>query len=282
VCLIAVPALAWSQSAEEKQATVAFLQKLQTESGGFRPAAGATSSLSGTASAVRALHYFGGTIPNREACANFVKSCWNEKDGGFGDQPDATAGVRMTAVGLMALVDLKAPTAPYSGVALDYLGSHAKTFEDIRIAVAAVEALHRKPREADAWIAQIEKMRGPDGAFGKGDSRARDTGGATVALLRLGVKVKDTREVVKVLNAGQHKDGAFGEEGKAESDLGTTYRVVRCYAMLDARPAETANCRAFIARCRNADGGYGIRPGQPSTVAATYFAGIVLHWLQDR
>ena len=41
-------------------------------------------------------------------------------------------------------------------------------------------------------------------------------------------------------------------------------------------------CRAFIARCRNDDGGYGVAPGQASQVSATYYAAIILHWLDEK
>src|SRR5207237_4193332 len=34
-------------------------------------------------------------------------------------------------------------------------------------------------------------------------------------------------------------------------------------------------------RCRNADGGYGAAPGQPSTASTTYFASIVLDWADE-
>jgi hypothetical protein len=38
--------------------------------------------------------------------------------------------------------------------------------------------------------------------------------------------------------------------------------------------------RSFVAKCRNADGGYGVAPGQPSNISGTYFAAIILHWLK--
>ena len=40
--------------------------------------------------------------------------------------------------------------------------------------------------------------------------------------------------------------------------------------------------RKFIASCRNDDGGYGVTPGQPSTVSGTYYAAIILHWLDEK
>jgi hypothetical protein len=50
--------------------------------------------------------------------------------------------------------------------------------------------------------------------------------------------------------------------------------------MLHQKPENATACRAFVARCRNADGGYGVAPGQPSSVSGTYFASIILHWLE--
>jgi prenyltransferase beta subunit len=180
----------------------------------------------------------------------------------------------------MAAVDLKLPTEPYEAGVVKYLGEHVRSFEDIRIAAAAVEAIHKRPPQAEAWLGQVRKIQNPDGTFGKGDGRARDTGGAVVAILRLGGRVENPEAVIKALDEGQRRDGGFGAAGAAGSDLATTYRVVRCYHMLKAKPAAADRCREFIARCRNADGGYGVAPGEPSG-GGTYYAGIVLHWLDE-
>ena len=40
--------------------------------------------------------------------------------------------------------------------------------------------------------------------------------------------------------------------------------------------------RAFVAKCRNDDGGYGVAPGLASTAGGTYFASIILHWLDEK
>ena len=50
--------------------------------------------------------------------------------------------------------------------------------------------------------------------------------------------------------------------------------------MLKEKP-NSERLRAFIGKCRNADGGYGVTPRQPSQVGATYFAAIILHWLEE-
>ena len=50
--------------------------------------------------------------------------------------------------------------------------------------------------------------------------------------------------------------------------------------MLKERP-DTKKVKAFIASCRNTDGGYGVTPGAPSSVSGTYYASIIQHWADE-
>lgn len=262
------------------QAAVTFARQLQADDGGFRPAPDeqAKSSLRATLAAVRALKYFGGSPRDADAAARFVASCYDRASGGFADTPGGKPDVTLTAVGLMVVVDLKLPAEKYQK-AVDYLADNAKTFDEIRITAAALEAVRIRPRQADAWLAQVKQMRNADGSYGKGDGTARETGGAVVVVLRFGGSVEQRETVVDTLKKGQRGDGGFGKTGTPASDLETTYRVVRAFVMLKERPADVGRCRAFVRSCRNADGGYGVAPGQPSTASATYYAAIVQYWL---
>jgi len=91
------------------------VQKLQTSTGGFlsqtpAPNIRLAPTLKSTSSAVRALHYLGGDLPNKDACVKFVESCHNAESGGFSDMPRGKPDVFTTAVGLMAVTELKLPT----------------------------------------------------------------------------------------------------------------------------------------------------------------------------
>jgi hypothetical protein len=265
--------------------TISFLQKLQTPSGGFLaapsdPGATATPSLRATSAAIRALHYFGGDIPNREACTKFVASCFDPQSGSFADTPGGKADVFTTATGVMAAVELKVPADKVGPAVIKYLSEHAKSFEEIRLAAAALESLGQpSPRNAE-WLKEIQKGQNADGTYGQGPGQARATGGAVAAVLRLGGKVADRDQVLAALRKGQRKSGGFGKEDAGDaSDLETTYRVMRTFMMLKARPDDAEALRGFIAKCRNADGGYGVAPGQPSTVSGTYYAASIRHWL---
>ncbi len=289
LCLaVCAPSLR-AQSGEERKATVAYLQGLQLADGGFLPAAAdpasnrlSKSSLRSTSSALRALKYFGGEARDAKAAAAFVSKCHDKESGGFADSPGGKPDVVTTAVGIMAVVEVKLPTEPFADGVLKYLGGHVKGFEDIRIAAAGLEALGKKPPEADAWLKELAKMRHDDGTYGTGDGAARETGGAVVAVLRLGGEVPHKDNVLKTMRAGQRDDGGWGKAGAKGSDEESGYRVMRCFHMLKERPADVEKLRAYIGKCRNKDGGYGTAPGPGSTVGGTYYAGIILHWLEEK
>jgi hypothetical protein len=277
---VALPAL--GDTSDRTKATVAYLRKLQSGEGGFAPDATKDKpSLRATLAALRALKYMGGEAPDRAGAARFVVSCHDKESGGFADVPGGKADVTLTAVGAMALVELRLPTEPYEAGLLRFLGTHSKNFEEIRLAAAAFEALGKQPPEAAEWLRRIESERNSDGTFGAAGD-ARTNGGTTVAILRLGGKVRDPARVLAALDAGQHADGGFGKGKRDEpSDLESTYRVLRCYHMLKGKPKDVRALQSFLSRCFNADGGYGIAPGQPSSVGATYYAAIVRHWLEE-
>jgi prenyltransferase beta subunit len=270
------------QSAQEKKATIAYLQKLQTRAGDFFDAK-AKPSLRTTTAALRALRYFGGDVPYKEAATKFVRSCFDAESGGFKDSPHRDRPDPIsTAIGVMAMVELKLPVENIADKAIKYLDKHASSFEEVRMAAAALETIQKQSSRASAWIDQIWSMHNAKGTFGKEKSIARDTAGCVVTILRLGGKVPNREVVVAALKDGQRKDGGFGKGDSDTSDLETCYRVVRAFVMLKEKPADVPALRKFVARCRNADGGYGVAPGQPSNVGATYFASIILHWLTEK
>ena len=268
--------------------TIAYVQKLQTDGGGFIAQAPTAEiriapTLRATSSAVRALHYLKAPLRNKEACAKFVESCFDPASGGFSDMPRGKADVFTTAVGLMAVTELNLPTKLYGPGAVKYLSDNAKSFEEIRIAAAGLERLMAKSTRNQAWLDEVLKLQNADGTFGKELGPARDTGSAAVTLLRLGGTLQDKGAVLKVLKDGQRPSGGFGKgDSELAADLETTYRVMRCFMMLKEQPERVEGVRTFVAKCRNEDGGYGVAPGQPSNIGGTYFAIIVRHWLDQK
>ena len=275
-----------SATPEQKQQTVAYLRSLQTTEGGFLPAKPAGEqamkpTLGATGSALRAVKYFGGDARDRAAAARFIEKCLDRPTGGFADEPGGKPGTITTDVGILAAVEVSLPPETYAAAAMRYVVANSRSFEEIRMAAASVEALGKRPPEADQWLAELAHSATPMAPLARATPRTRETGSAVAAELRLGVALSDEqkRKVLRAIQEGQRSDGAYGEGGKPGSDLATSYRVTRCLHMLHELPANVAALRLFIARCRNEDGGYGVTPGQPSSVSGTYYAGSILHWL---
>jgi hypothetical protein len=279
--LLLVPVAAFAQTADQKKATVAYLRTFQTKEGGFLPSLKTKQpTLLATSSALRALRYFGGSADNLDGVKRFVLACHDAASGGFavtpGGKPDAVA----TAVGLMALAELKVPTEKYEKGAIAFLCDNARHFEEVRMAAAGLEAIGKASPKNKEWIAQLTAEGNGDGTYGKDAQRLFQTASVVPAVLRLGGEVGDPKPILKALDAGQIDDGGFAH-AKA-SNLGTCYRVMRTYHMLKAKPKRVEDLRKFLAKCRNADGGYGLSPGMPSNIGGTYYAGIILHWLDQK
>jgi prenyltransferase beta subunit len=180
----------------------------------------------------------------------------------------------------MAVAALDMPLDKYKKGIRAYLGEHVKTFEEIRIAVAGLESINVLSSHQDEWLELVIRKRNKDGTWGKGAGAARETGSAVVAVLRMTGPVVHRDNVLKTLKEGQRQDGGFGQADAEGSDLETTYRVMRAFFMLKARPDNVEGVRSFVAKCKNDDHGFGVRPNQPSSVAATYYAAVINHWLE--
>jgi poly(3-hydroxybutyrate) depolymerase/prenyltransferase beta subunit len=274
--LVFAPAV-HAQSTADLARTAAYAAALQNPDGGFAAQAGQASSLGATNSALRVLKYTGGSVPDVLACIAYVKSCHDAASGGFAPTPGGKPDVSTTAVGLMALDELKIPPERWADEAVAFFSRNVKTFEEIRIAVAGLEAVKKTSPDFEAWTAQVRAMRNPDGTFGKGADQGRDTGGAAVALLRMGVELDRKQAILAALQAGQRADGGWGM-GEGGSDLGSTYRVMRAFFMLGATP-DVDRLLAFVSRCRQSNGSYAARPGAADS-GGTYFATIVIRWVR--
>lgn len=285
VALFFLPGSLPAQDKDWKKDAGRYVQSLQTGGGGFlsmspRPEIRIAPTLRATSSALRALHYLGGEVPNKKTAQGFVESCWDEKVGGFSDFPRGKPDVFTTAVGVMAVKELGLPLDKHKGPVTKFLSDNANGFEEIRIAAAGLERLDAEAPRATEWLETLDKDANKEGTFGKGKGMARDTASYGVTWLRLGGKIDKPDRILKVLRDGQRADGGFGKADSDTSDLETTYRVMRCFMMLKAQPKDVDALRGFIMKCRNKDGGFGVQPGENSSVGGTYFAAIVDHWLK--
>lgn len=267
----------------DHSAEIAFVQQMQTESGGFisdlpstNPSAKPT--LRTTRTGLRALRLLGGKVANREAVIRFLYGCYDSHSGGFAVRPGLPPDPISTSVGLMIHRELKLPTEDLLAPGLEFMNRTTGSFEQIRMVAPCLEEFGETVPQSAAWLKKIDQARNDDGSFGTGLGKARTTSLYVVAAMRLGQSV-DRAKVLQVLQAGQRDDGGFGNDHRTSSDLESCYRVVRLFRRLDAYPKRVDELRKFIARCKNDDGGYGRTPEEPSSLHGTYYVTIIRHWL---
>ncbi len=263
------------QTPAEFAQSAAFAAAHQNKDGGFGPKVGEPSSLGSTNSGLRVLKHVGGSVPDILTCIRYVKSC-RVQGGGFAPAPGGKPDVVTTAIGLMAASELKIADQTMIQEAIAYLGKNAKSFEEVRMGIAGLEAVAAKSPDFPRWNEQIHAMRNPDGTFGEGPGQAFATGGAAAAILRMGLDLDKREAVAGALRAGQRPDGGWSKDA-GNSDLGSTYRIMRALYMMRERP-DLDRLLGFVARCRQSDGSYASAPGGAGSLAGTYTATIVIRW----
>ncbi len=263
-----------AQSPEDRALLAHAVAAGQKPNGGFS-AGTAEPTLGSTNGAIRILGFVGGSIPDPLKCIAYIQSCQDPASGGFAQTPGGKPDVATTASGLMSLGELHAADQATVDRAIGYLDQNAKTYEDVRIAVAGLEAVKAKALRPDAWVGIINEGRKPDGTWGEGPARAFDTGGRAAALLRLGQDPGQKEAIVALLKAGQQKDGGWAAKD-GPSELASSYRIMRALYMLGEKPDLSA-LRSYLASHRRADAMYASAPGKDDT-GGTYFALIMLRW----
>lgn len=282
-----VPSTAFAQTKEiqdqinQKLAAAKWILARENPGGGFAltAAADAGPGLRPTNGAIRALKYLGAEVPNKDKHAAFVMKCYDPAAGTFAE-PDTKPDVGSTAIGILTATELGIPHEKYAK-AMDYLKVNAKTFEDVRIGAAAVEAWGVKecPFKLDEWFAIATKQGDMPGSPPK-EGGARDAGSLAAMYLRVGRELPPSTAKT-VIVGGQRDDGGWGKAGEKASDVESTYRVMRALYLLKEKPKDGAKLRAFLAKHRNADGGSGTTPGGPSNMSGTYYAAIITKWLDE-
>lgn len=286
--LLLVPAQ--STQALEQMETLAYIFKLQDkETGAFKVTPDGTPSLRACNGAVKGLKYLGfkNAIPHRDKLTAFVLSCYDPKTGSFAE-PGGKPDVAITSIGVMVACELGIPKEKFAK-SMEYLKENAKTFDEVRIGAAAVEAWGVKecPFDLEPWfklaredmLVAIQRVRTPIGKDVKSNPYSRQLGSVMAMLERLG-KTDPTSLLPDILAKTQGPDGGWGKNEQSASDFETTYRVMRALMLTKTKPRDPAKLKAFLASCRNDDGGYGVSPGEKSSMSGVYYYAAITHWLE--
>jgi len=285
LCLtISTVAFAQSPDAQQKADTIAYIKKLQDpKTGAFKVTADAPPSLRACNGAVKALHTLGvEDIPEQEKVVAFVLSCYDPKAGAFAE-PGGKPDVTITSIGVMVAMELGIAKEKIAK-AMAYLEMYKKGFEEERISAAAIEAWGIESIDSfQLGLMTMSARLELKNAESSKDDLGRLSGSVLAMRLRLGDKIapKDLKEHVEIITANQRPDGGWGKLNEKTSDLDSTYRVMRAFWLMKQKPANFEKVKVFVEKCRNKDGGAGVKPGEPSTMSGVYYTTIISKWIAE-
>jgi prenyltransferase beta subunit len=181
-------------------------------------------------------------------------------DGGIGER-GASADTTSTAWGALALV-AGGGSADARSQALGFLRAHegdVRTDADAALQVLAREALGDRP---EGLLARLRAYRpGP---------LVNATAWTAIALRQAGVSVPPA--LVSELRARQQRSGGWSWTRRGAPDTNDTAAVVQALRAAGVRGSPVTRGLAFLGRCRNRDGGYGLLPGRASDAQSTAWA----------
>jgi prenyltransferase beta subunit len=284
---------ATAQTKEETAATLKWIDSLRDPATGawaVTPAKDGEKlkpSLRACNGAVKAMRHLGAEPTDLDKVKKFVLGCYDEKTGAFsepGGKPDAS----ITSIGIITAIEVGIDKKKIEKAA-EYIKSECKTFEDVRLAGAAIEAwgVPDFGRAPDAWL----KLGDPELkiVLSRLDEKkltgdARGLAGIEVFRMRINdfmMPEKAWKQDVGIFKNEQRADGGWGKYEQKTSDLETTYRVMRCYKMMKDQAPEPKKLAAFIAACRKPDGSYGVEPKADASMSGVYYAVTIQKWMAE-
>ena len=279
--MLLLPLSASEVSAEDKKATIAYIESLRDqETGAYKVTADGKPSLRACNGAVKSLKALGEPVRDIEKIRKFVLGCYDANTGAFAE-PGGKPDVTITSIGIIVAAEVGIPHKDIPE-AMGTVLSKANTFEEVRIAAAAVEAWGTDNLNLD----QLRDSIKTDRDISKDDARTNASELVTWMRLKSADKYKDwvierQAALAKTLQPGQCEDGGWRKLGEKTSDLESTYRVMRAFKMFDSKPTDIPALKKFIASHRNKDGGTAMKPGDPSSMSGVYYAVIIAMWLDE-
>lgn len=137
-------------------------------------------------------------------------------------------------------------------------------------------------KDPDGLLAYLDSRRRKNGSFNNapasdgGDGNILNTYWSLAARNLVTKKDPLARETIEWIQSSQLENGGFTHQPDPEiginDEVSYTWAAVRALDLLSAAPKDKGKCIEYLASLRNPDGGFGNRPGLPSTPMATYYA----------
>jgi hypothetical protein len=271
----------------QKESIVRFLEGLKRPGGGYGWPADDFAHLTPTFGVIACYRLLGESVPDKQGLAAFIRSSYPMLPARHKDRPLR----RFDFEQIQALKWLGDDAADYIEEVREWTGPSVYTtayehegypvfqHEVMAILCRSLLGITDNP---PAWRDYVFSRRRPDGTFNSTPA-ATGTGGHVMntlwglqALEALGERVPRDEKLIAWLRACQRPNGGFTYQPKPEmggvDDVAYTWAALRALEAQGAKPSRPGACGDYIDSLRNADGGYGDRPGLNSNATTTMYA----------
>lgn len=271
----------------QKQSLIRFLEGLKRPGGGYGWPADDFAHLTPTFGVIACYRLLAEEVPGKAQVAAFIRRSYPMLAARHKDRPlrrfdfEQIQGLKWLGDDAADyLVEVREWTAP-SIYTRAYEHSGYPVFQHEVMAMLCRRLLGIEGYSS-AWRDYVASRRRPDGTFNS--TPAADASAGHVmntlwglqALDALGEPAPRREQLVVWLQACQLRNGGFTYQPRPElagvDDVAYTWAAVKALEAQGARPARADACGDYIDSLRNADGGYGDRPGRGSNATATMYA----------
>ncbi|MCX8038579.1 MAG: prenyltransferase [Candidatus Sumerlaeia bacterium] len=278
----------WSD--EIARLILAYLESLARPDGGYGWEDQPDSHLTPTVAVVVCYKHLGREVPNKKTVAQFIRThhpITGENAEAGRHAAELRSLVFEQIIGLQALSedtsDFHAQVRSWTKPSLYpemYEPRRYPLFQQETLAVIGRRVLGLPVNDiSPELIAYFDSRRRPNGSFNNTpaddgtDGHVTNTYRGLLTLNALGRLDEKKQETTQWLRACQLPNGAFTWQPNAQiggiDDVAYTADALASLRLLDAVPADRAKCLDYLCSLWNADGGFGDRPGLPSSPSAT-------------
>lgn len=137
-------------------------------------------------------------------------------------------------------------------------------------------------RIQEEFTGYLDSLQRPNGSYNNapsdfgGDGNVLITHNVILSLKAFGKNIPAKSELIKWLQNCQDANGGFKHQPSPElakkPDIIYTWAAIKAMNELGGKPLDTKKAIEYILSCQDFDGGFGNKPGLPSTPMSTYYA----------
>lgn len=294
VMLVAgLPVFTTQAQPQWKKQLISYINKLSKDGGGYGWEDQPDAHLTPTFAITGVLYHIDALPENKAPLIQFIRTHHPQRGGSKETGPSGSQIRNLTYQQIQSILWLGGDVTAFANEVKDWKSQagNLSNYEMHGYASLTQEAMTPVCRsllkipltdmEKD-FTAYLEKNRRQNGSFnnapatGGGDGNILNTYWSLYALHLLSGNSALKAEATDWLQSCQMKGGGFTHQPRPEiganDEVIYTWAAVKSLHLFGAKPLDTQACISYLLSLRNSDGGFGNRPGLPSTPVSTYYA----------